>query len=215
MAIELIVTGFPHTGTSFLAELCQVLGVNFGTPSSLKGKNSMNRHGHFENRAIQRLVRKHIGNGKPLNPSNPEVYDCHSDPPDPDTLQEISRIAEGGQITGFKETFYPACYSYFPDIQRLVTIDRNPWNILESPIKSHMPKHAADMESLLPGYVAWWNITSQLIDRIPSLNFRYESFFQPATFQFNVLALASFLGLTPGDIDWERVVQVFDPKVPR
>ena len=84
------VTGYPHTGTSFLSEIVFRFGLSFGNPSNLKGANVMNRHGHFEHLPIRRLIWDNIekhGDSETLNPCDPRTYQIEE--PIPEIVTQI------------------------------------------------------------------------------------------------------------------------------
>ena len=53
---EVLVGGFPNSGTSFLCHLVVQLGKSAGSPENLKGPDSHNRWGYFEHLPIRELV---------------------------------------------------------------------------------------------------------------------------------------------------------------
>lgn len=53
---EILIGGFPNSGTSFLCHLVVQLGKSPGSSENLKGADSHNRWGYFEHLPIRELV---------------------------------------------------------------------------------------------------------------------------------------------------------------
>lgn len=207
---EVIVTGFPHSGTSFITEVVHTMGLAVGSSKNLKGSNAMNRRGHFEHLPIRNIAWKHLS-GK-LNPCNAELYDAVHTDPDPEAIQKIKEIAEQDNVQVYKDTFYPVLHKLFPDVRRVVAIDRTLKDIFDSPGKSKMAPHAKNIEALLEGHFYWWQIMDQIALHIPTLYLRYETFKNPKTFEFGIWSLAAFLGIDITREIADQCHQVYAPK---
>lgn len=154
-----VVTGFPHSGTSYMANLVSSFGFNPGPKEHLKGANQMNRLGHWENLKIRKPIWDEALGGAP-NPYVPDLYrDTH--PPSYTTASEVWDYINDNGITLYKDTFWPLIRQYLPNPTRLVVMSRDEQATFESPIRYGLD-HADGWDEFKRCYHLWWDRLKQL-----------------------------------------------------
>lgn len=137
---RIIVTGYPHSGTSFVAHLLQEFGLSLGTKEFLKPGNVMNTLGHFEHMALRNMMwEKCFING--VNTHEEGLYNPYSRPIyDMDivagvgTVDAIGGIAETDNIEVYKDTAWPFLAKLLPKPEKVILVKRDPEGIYQAPI---------------------------------------------------------------------------------
>lgn len=212
---KVIITGFPHSGTSFVAEVVYELGFSFGVLKNLKGYNNMNIRGHWEHLGIRDLLwdnlRESEGLTGGMNPCRTELYKHVNDIPREDLKLKVAQIAEAENIQAYKDTYYPILFNYFPQVDRIIWVERGTKATMDSPGRHGMEPHAGNLETMALAKAQWSSLMEQLSQKIPTLPVHYECFENPITFKFTIGTIAAFLGVNLTEEMLERCQGIFIP----
>lgn len=207
------ITGFPHTGTSFLAEIVLRFGFNFGDPDHLKGANQMNCHGHFEHLLIRDLIWDNIekyGENHTLNPCDPRTYQLQE--PDLDIVTQIQALIDSEQVEVYKDTFYPVIHKYLPPPNLILTTYRSPQGVYLAPIRSNMHQAVSCSVKYLNQSMSIWYtmLKEQHLDEIIKL-VNYDKLFDPSYFRSVMEAISGWLAIPLTEELFESCQQAWDP----
>ncbi len=195
------ITGFPHTGTSFLSEVVYRLGLSFGTITNLKGANQMNRHGHYEHLDIRNLIWGNIekhGEAETLNPCDSRTY--HVEKPKPDIQAQIQDTIEAEGIEAYKDTFYPVIHKYLPPPSLILTTYRSTQEVYLAPIRANMHSAtASSVRTLNQAMGRWYKMLGDehQEDIIKLVN--YDALFKPDSFRKIMGDIAGWLDIEPSE----------------
>lgn len=172
-----VVTGFPHSGTSYMANLVAEMGFNPGPKDHLKGANRMNRKGHWENLKIRNPIWREVFKREP-NPFDPNFYHQQPKPIQTKLVQETERYIGEHRIQMYKDTFYPMLHHYLPAPDLVLVVRRDPHDIFESPFRYGM-EHARSWPEFQHCHALWWERLYQVRESgqwLDGLIINYEGF---------------------------------------
>jgi len=207
------ITGFPHTGTSFLAEIVSRFGFSFGDPTHLKDANQMNRHGHFEHLPIRSLIWDNIekyGEDETLNPCDPRTYQLQE--PDPGIVTQIQTLIDDERVEAYKDTFYPVIHKYLPPPNLILATYRNPQDVYLAPIRSNMHQAVScSVKHLIQSMGSWYTmLKEQHPDKIIKL-VNYDHLFDRDSFRSIMEAISDWLAIPMTEELFESCQQAWDP----
>jgi len=209
------ITGFPHTGTSFLAEVVLRFGLNFGDPSNLKGiTNTMNRHGHFEHVPIRNLIWDDIekfNEDETLNPCDPRTYRVQD--PNPIIVAQVENIIDREQVQVYKDTFYPILHKYLPPPNLILATYRDPHQVYLAPIIGNLHDAVCNSGARLKKSMGLWYSTlakEYPTDIVRAVN--YDSLFNPDSFRAQMQLISEWLDVRMDEEMFRSCEQAWYPQ---
>jgi len=130
-----MVTGMHRSGTSLLARVCQVVGVDLGDPEGLMQAAEDNKEGFFERLEVVELhehLLHHLGGSWDLPPwtGDPAAI---GDEWRHRAAKVIERIAPGAPVRGFKDPRAALFLGFWaPMTDRVVAVSRDPGEVASS-----------------------------------------------------------------------------------
>lgn len=117
---EVLVTGYPNSGTSYMAELVHEFGFAVGPKPLLKEGDSHNPWGYWEFLPIRTVFWKALLGFNPMSiPAEAMTL------PSKDADQ-IFGIARTYQVECYKDNALPLGYGGFPEYSKILVMTRNP-----------------------------------------------------------------------------------------
>lgn len=180
MKPEVIVSGFPNTGTSFLCNLIVALGKSPGKSVDLKDADKHNRYGYFENLKLRAITYEALGRDyfmpweKGYLPDKPYIFELNK-------LEKYSSIirdiAENDNVEVYKDNTTPLIFRIFPKEAKYINIRRNPEKIYESPQKGGHSKIACNYSEFKEYYNKYQGLVKQMSKEVDCIDVNYEDFF--------------------------------------
>jgi len=176
---EVLVGGYPNSGTSFLCHLVVQLGKSPGSSENLKGADSHNRWGYFEHLPIRKLVweagkwHHFTPDRKGFLPDEPLVF---NDRPLVDYADRIRRIAEEDGVELYKDNSLPLTFRLFPKESKYIIITRRVEAIHESPKKAGFHGYTCSLEELRDSHYKYHELVKIMAGEVDCLTIQYEDF---------------------------------------
>jgi hypothetical protein len=213
MKPEVLITGFPNSGTSFLCNLIVALGKNPGNYNDLKTADKHNRFGYFENLKIREITYRALGKKhfKPWEkgclPDSPIEFS----PSDLDSYRkQISLIAEQDNVEAYKDNSIPLIYLIFPIDLKYINIRRDPDKAYKSPQKGgHLPTDCTFNEFKIY-YQKYQYLVEQMSKEVNCIEIEYESFFND--FERSVAKIAQHIGIHVNERIMAECKKIFRPR---
>ena len=169
--LEVLVTGFPNCGTSFLCELVAAMGFDPGSKHWLKGADDHNRYGYWEHLQMRRWSWEAAGGKDAVMATLAGAM-----PEDPLPYHEraaiaIERWAGYDRVEVYKDAILPLVYHSFPAHPCIVTIGRN--------LKTVYGGYFADAmgaDAFVTMWARYWSLVQDMAARRDVLQVRYEDF---------------------------------------
>ncbi len=210
---EILITGFPNSGTSFLCNLVVALGKSPGNQRDLKDADKHNRYGYFENMKMRNLAHEILGHeyfkfwDKEFIPLHPlefpkEKIDKYS--------KLIAKIAQEGNIEVCKDTIFPIIFKVFPKESKYIVIKRDTVKCYESPQKGGHSKIPCSFEEFLEAYNKYYGLVSQMAKEVSVLQVNYEDFY--ADFNRSVQKVSEFIGVALSAERLNDLKKIFKPR---
>jgi hypothetical protein len=176
---EIIIGGYPNSGTSFLCNLVVQLGKSPGSPHNLKGADAHNRWGYFEHLPIRKLVweaggwRQFVPERQGFLPDEPLVFDnsAHSGYP-----YRIRMLAQQDGVQVYKDNSLALVFRLFPRTSKYIAISRKVEAIYESPKKSGGDGYQCSLEELYASHRKYYQLVNMMAKEVDCLTIQYESF---------------------------------------
>lgn len=174
---EVLIGGYPNSGTSFLCHLIVQLGKSPGSQKNLKGPDEHNRWGYFEHLPLRKLVweagdfQQFTPHIKGFLPAKPLDFD------DKDELRSsICAIASEDNVEVYKDNSLPLTFRLFPKGSKFLIITRQVGAVYTSPRKAGMPSPSYTLEELQERHSRYQELVSVMKDEVDCLTVRYEEF---------------------------------------
>ena len=177
---EILITGFPNSGTSFLCNLIVVLGKSAGSSQNLKKGDKHNRWGYFEHsklgevrwRAMQKIL--FVPWKKGFLPHRPYSFS-------PEKLkrfsQQIREISQKDKIEVYKDNTLPLTFKIFPKKAKYIAIKRDPEKCQVSPAKGGHSVISCSFNDFFVYYQKYDNLVKQMAREVDCIEVNYEDFF--------------------------------------
>lgn len=213
MKPEIIVTGFPNTGTSFLCNLVVALGKSPGNTEDLKEGDKHNRYGYFENLEIRKITYKALG----CDYFNPWEKGFLPDRPysfEPEKLNEysslITEIAEKDNVEVYKDNTIPLIFRIFPKEAKFINITREPKKAYESPQKGGHSRIPCSFAEFIVYYEKYQDLVKQMSNEVDCIGVRYEDFYD--NFDGTLNTIARHIEVEIDDTKLKACKKIFRPR---
>lgn len=210
---EILITGFPNSGTSFLCNLIIALGKFPGDPRNLKKGDKHNRWGYFEHLGIREISHQALPQGY-FRPYEQEFL-----PPRPNSFpseklkeysQKITEIAKRENIQVYKDNALPLVFRIFPREAKYIVIKRDPKECFQSPQKGGHSKISCSFEEFLGCYQKYYDLVTQMAKEVACLEVCYEDFFD--NFDAAAYKIAQFIKVKVDDKKLRDCKKIFRPR---
>lgn len=210
---EILITGFPNSGTSFLCNLLVALGKSPGDPKNLKKGDKHNRWGYFEHLGMREISHRVLPQGyfrpweQGILPQKPHSFS-------PEKLKEysqkISEIAQRDNVQVYKDNALPLVFRIFPREARYIVIKRDPKKCYQSPQKGGHSKISCSFEEFLGYYQKYYDLVRQMSQELDCLEINYEDFYE--SFNETLSKIAQFIKVKVDDKKLRACKKIFRPR---
>lgn len=210
---EILITGFPNSGTSFLCHLVVLLGKSPGNYKDLKGPDWHNRWGYFENLKMREVVWKF------LPEKEFKIYEKGFLPDRPYTFKErelkvyrnkIIMLANYENIQVYKDNALPLFYKIFPSFTKILIIRRDPLKCYLSSVKGGHSRLPLSFKEFSKIYKKYYNLVKIMMDQRESLEVNYEHFQED--FGGAVFKIGKFIRVNIDEIVLKKCKKAFRPR---
>lgn len=210
---EVLVGGFPNSGTSFLCNLIVTLGKSPGNEKSLKDSDSHNRWGYYEHMPIREIVWTAAGFNK-FQPDQPDFLPSAPIPLNQvagQHIEKIQKIASEEQVEVYKDNALPLVYNFFSPDSKYIITERDIRAIYQSPIKAGKPGYDCSVEELEKRYQAYMQLVkAYMYKEVDCMIVQYEDF--KNDFDTTVKKVAHHIGVDLTDELQARCQEIFKPR---
>lgn len=210
---EILITGFPNSGTSFLCNLIVALGKSPGSSRDLKKGDSHNRYGYFENLKMREITYKALGHDY-FKFWEKELIDQHPIFFSPEKLTEYSQkiigTAQKDNIEVYKDNIIPLIFRIFPKESKFINIKRDPKKCYESPRKGGHSEIPCSFEEFLDAYNKYQELVKQMAKEVRCFQVNYEDFYD--NFDEALTKITEFIGVEVNPEKLDALKKVFKPR---
>lgn len=209
---EVLIGGYPNSGTSFLCHLVAQLGKSPGSPENLKGPDSHNRWGYFEHMPIRKLVWE-AGGWERFEPHQKEFLPNKPLEPDKKLLNyrnRIRRIAIEDQVEVYKDNSLPITFRLFPEESKYLIIERQIKDIYESPKRAGKPAYAVSQKELEVCHRNYNELVEIMVSEVDCMKLRYDGFM--GNFDQQLQRICDHLEVQLTEERYSRCREVFRPR---
>ena len=215
---KIIVTGFPHSGTSFVAHLLQEMGFSLGTPELLKPGNVMNTLGHFEHMGLRKMLwEKCFIDGVNThedglyNPYQRAIYEMNIEA-GPGTVEAVGDVADADNVEVYKDTAWPFLARLLPPPEKVILVKRSPEGVHKAPFVAGLDSKRMErwmVDRAMPWYREQFNIITHEY-HMDWMALDYEAF--GTKFEYTVRKLAWFVGARMTDELMAKAAVIWRPQ---
>lgn len=218
---EVIVGGYPRSGTSFLCSLIARMGYWPGIYSNLVGANEFNKLGYWEYFPIRELAwglaAYHANNG--IIYTKPETIPHETlELADTEVAEQISGIAKRDNVEVYKDNALPILYTLYPKDSKYIIIRRNKEAVYQSILKFERMPHSLVViqdgafwgiprENVYQAIDVYRNLEQAMSERVSCLFVYYEDF--GTDFDAQLCKIVKFLGIDMDKLNMEKLRSVY------
>ncbi len=207
---EILVTGFPNSGTSFLCNLVVALGKSPGKKRDLKKGDSHNRWGYYENMALRRITAQLMSFNK-FYPFDKKTYqNFHLNLKTVNKYKnKIRELAQKDKIEVYKDNSIPLIYKVFDRHAKFICIRRSPFDSYISPKKAGNPL-TIDFDNFCICYDEYHKFVKRMASDRQCLIVNYEDFF--SSLDDMILKISQYIGVNLDEDEIKKYRKIFRPR---
>lgn len=209
--LRVLVTGFPFSGTSFLAHLLVEMGFSPGPRKNLKGPDEINRWGYWEIDRMKRYLRRmsNIGFNKAWRVE--ELARINQPKSDDPLGSQLLRYAWDAGVEVFKDNYIPVAYKVFlPANVKCLVIQRDSKHLYRVRGRDDEKRLGLSHDDFMRAYRLYNKFVKRMAKEIPTLVVQYEDFGR--NFDGELRRIADFLGLDFETLDAKQLQRIFRPR---
>lgn len=171
---SILVTGFPNTGTSFIAELVVAMGFSPGDPRYLRHADGHNRFGYWEHDRLHSLAREvpqvagfhaHVLSSHPA-----EIFNLSHHP----VSRSVLQLCAKERVEVYKDNALPVFYTLFPSRCKVIVVKRGWGDAYRS--GKYEASDNLSFDDFCEAYDSYYSLVSQMCLRRDCIQTNYDDF---------------------------------------
>jgi hypothetical protein len=210
---EVLIGGFPNSGTSFLCSVIVQLGKSPGSEHNLKAGDAHNRWGYYEHLPIRDAAWRAAGFERfepqlpGFLPLEPLAFGAggQSNP-----CEAIQRLAMEDRVQVYKDNALPLLFRLFPEDGKYIVIERDVAAVFRSPLKAGLPGYTCSVSELAQYQAHYHQLVHRMCGEVDCLSVKYEEFHRD--FPGVLGKIAEHLRMDLRDVDYANCSALFRPR---